>query len=376
MQHNPAQAIPWRAPNPNYVSPKLTPVDPLTWADTPVPERRWIVRNWIPHGAVTMLSGDGGAGKSLLAQQLATCAVAGRQWLEEETLQCHALYIACEDDTNELHRRQAAINQHYQIGYADVADLALLPRVGDDNLLMEFGIDHELGRGYGAATEFYGQVHNLAQDHGAQLIVLDSLHDVFGGNENARPQARQFINLLRGLAIACDGAVVLCAHPSLAGLSSGSGLSGSTAWSNTVRSRVYLTRPNDDHHGEEDERVLRRVKANYSSTGDEIRLCWQDGVFISIDEHGGTVGAINRRTADQVFLELLAATTDAGRHVSDSANSANYAPRLFAKHRDRQGFKVRDFDRAMERLFSDRKIVVEPYGPPSTNSKHIVALEE
>jgi len=39
-------------------------------ADKPVPERQWAVAEWIPSRQVTLLSGDGGIGKSLLAMQL------------------------------------------------------------------------------------------------------------------------------------------------------------------------------------------------------------------------------------------------------------------------------------------------------------------
>lgn len=374
------QSVTWLPANPNYRSSKLTVIDPLAWHKQAPADRHWIVNGWVPFQSVTMLSGDGGIGKSLLAQQLVTCAAAGKDWLGRRTRQCKALYIGCEDDKDEMHRRQVAINTDLGIDMTDVADLALLPRVGDDNLLMEFGVDRDLGRDHGAPTEFWGQLWTLVQDHGAQLIVLDSLYDFFGGNENSRPQARQFINVLHGLAVACDGAVVVCAHPSLSGLSTGSGLSGSTAWNNAVRSRLYLTNPNADGEGvdgegDADERVLRRKKANYSSLKDEIRLRWSEGTFVVVEEPGGMVGSINRRNAETVFMELLEVSARAGRHVSDSPNSGSFAPKVFAKSRGRQGFKMRDLYRAMESLFADHKIKVESYGAPSTNSREIVAVE-
>ena len=52
---------------------------------------------------------------------------------------------------------------------------------------------------------------------------------MLAGNEIDRSQVRQFVGLMRKLAIAANGSVVLLAHPSLAGISSGTGLSGSTA---------------------------------------------------------------------------------------------------------------------------------------------------
>ena len=72
--------------------------------------------------------------------------------------------------------------------------------------------------------------------------------------------------------------ILLLGHPSVAGKASGSGYSGSTAWNNAVRSRMYLTRPEE---GAGDERILTRGKANYASSGDEtaVRLFFADGVL-------------------------------------------------------------------------------------------------
>ncbi len=257
----------WTAANPNYRITKMPTIDPLGLADKPIPARRWMVRDWIPHGAVTLLGGDGGVGKSLLAMQLLTAAAIGKSWLGQETMPCRVLGVFCEDDADELHRRQHDINRHYGIEFGDLENMMWASRVGDDSVLMTFNGDH------GEPTERFQQIHDAAQDFGAQLIVLDSLHDLFGGNENFRPQARAFVNLLRSLARDCDGAVVLNAHPSLSGLSSGSGMSGSTAWNNAVRSRLYLTRPKVEEVDDQ-ERVLSRMKANYSGSGDALRMRW------------------------------------------------------------------------------------------------------
>jgi hypothetical protein len=43
-----------------------------------------------------------------------------------------------------------------------------------------------------------------------------------------RSQVQQFINLTTRLAIVANGALVLITHPSLTGINTGSGLSGST----------------------------------------------------------------------------------------------------------------------------------------------------
>lgn len=368
----------YQPPNPNYRVAKLRAVDPLEWQDQPPPERRWTVDGLVPLENVTLLGGDGGVGKSLVGMQLLTAAATGKGWLGYEVMRCKVLGIFAEDGYDELQRRQVAINRHLDITMTDLGDMSLVSRAGADSLMMRFGGDGYESRDRGEPTEFFQRVHNLATERGAQLVMLDSLHDFFGGNENSRPQARQFISLLRSLAIDIEGAVVVCAHPSLTGLSTGTGMSGSTGWNNSVRSRLYLTRPADDADDLEpdpDKRLLKVMKSNYSRTGDEISLRWREGVFIREDEPSGVFGHMKRRGAERVFLEILDKVTSEGRHVSEGRTSANYAPRVFARRRDREGFKRADFERAMERLFQEGRIRNEEYGRPSERRRRIVTVE-
>ena len=222
----------WRAANPEYRSPELETVDPIRLQGEPIPERRWIVPGWIPHGQTTMLTGDGGVGKSLLAMQLLVSCATGKPWLGQLAMTCKAVGIFCEDDKDELWRRQESINRTYGVEFGDLENLLWVPRAGFDNALMAY----ERYETAGEPTELFQQAHDLTQDFGAQVLVLDALHDFFAGNENSRIHARQFIQLCTSLARDMDGAVVLCAHPSLTGLSSGSGMSGSPPrdWENTL----------------------------------------------------------------------------------------------------------------------------------------------
>jgi hypothetical protein len=67
-------------------------------AGKPVPAREWLVPDLIPHRTVTLLSGDGGTGKSLLALQLAVAAATGGRWVGRETTEGSVLYLSAEDD--------------------------------------------------------------------------------------------------------------------------------------------------------------------------------------------------------------------------------------------------------------------------------------
>jgi len=346
-------------------------VDPITLDGKPVPSRRWLVAEWLPHGEVTLLAGDGGVGKSLLAMQLLTCAATGKDWLGQRTEPCKAIGIFCEDDADELHRRQDAINRHYDVGFADLQNILWCCRKGQENSFMAWqGFDAP-----GEITGLFPQVRAWAKDFGAQLIVFDALHDFFAGDENRRPHARQFIQLLADLASGIDGTVLLTAHPSLSGRAKGTGESGSTAWNNAVRSRLYLTAAKDEESDEAtDWCTLQRKKSNYARPGEEIKVQYRNGVFVPAVVGGGIVGAIGRANCAAVFLQILAKREAQDRPVSDKARAGNYAPKEFAKNPDRQGFGKRDFERAMIALFNDGKIAIENYGRPSDMRQKIVPV--
>ena len=257
-------------------------IDPRAWAGKPVPQREWLVENWIPMLKVTALYGDGGLGKTLLAQQLLTSVAAGREWLGLPVKRLRAFGLLCEDDEDDLHLNQERINRACWLDYKDLGDLRLWPSVGFDNLLMTFdGKDAAKGN----LTTFFGQLLHAIQEFGARFVVLDTAADLFGGNENIRSQVRQFIaNACGRIARKTNGAVLLCAHPSLSGMATGAGSSGSTAWSNTVRSRLYLTpaKAEESQDPDPDLRRLTRKKSNYARAGETLMLRWSDGVMTPV----------------------------------------------------------------------------------------------
>ena len=362
--------------------PAIEVIDPLTLHGVAVPERRWLVEGWIPWRQVTSLYGDGGTGKSLLALQLMTSTVLGRPWLGRAVTPVRALGFFCEDDADELHRRQDAVNRAYKIEFGDLEDMAWISRVGHDNVLMAF--EHD---GRGELTPLYFEILAEAKERGAQLVVIDTAADVFSGNENIKGQARQFISVALGrMAQEIDGVVVLCAHPSLSGLRSGEGTSGNTAWSNTVRSRLYLSRleGDDDAEPDNDARILSRRKANYAGIGDEIRLRWSDGVFevegsSEVSANNDKLAWIERGTAadaaEAAFLACLSLALEQGRRISDSAQAANYGPKLFLQFPAGKTFRRNDLKWAMERLFAAGKIRVQDTGSASKPARQIVPIE-
>jgi RecA-family ATPase len=339
------------------------------FADQPIPVRAWHVEEWIPAENVTLLGGDGGTGKSLTALQLAVATAAGTKWLGRTVRPGKSLFLTAEDDMPEVHRRLADVVAEEGISFADLDDLAIVSLAGDDALLAVPDGRSNIIR----PTALLGSLESLIEKFQPSLVVLDTLADLFGGEENQRAQARQFIAMLRGLAINYRLTMLLLAHPSLAGMASGSGSSGSTGWSNSVRSRLYLERIKGDNGSEDDPdaRVLKTMKANYGPVGSQIKLRWRSGVFVTEQTAATSFSVIAAQAhAERIFLDLVAAYEAEARPVS-ATPSANYAPLIFSKDSRSDGIGKAGLAAAMNRLFNDKRVKTEEYGPPSRRRNRI-----
>jgi RecA-family ATPase len=302
----------------------------------PVPPRRWHVPDLVPAGTVTTLNGDGGTGKSLAALQLAVSTALGRPWLGQQVTPGRALFISAEDDRDEIHRR-----------LADIARAEGVPLLDLDGLTLR------------------------------SLAGKDTLADLFGGNEVNRAQARQFISLLRRLCVDHDTTVILLAHPSLAGMASGSGSSGSTAWNNSVRSRLYLRRVSvENSEPDPDARELEVMKANYGKTGQLLALRWQEGVFVADLR---SLSALDHLAAgakaERVFLKLLRQANENARKVNHTGGNT-YAPKVFSEHPNSEGVSKAGFRRAMESLLAAKTVAIETDGPASRRVSFLTLRRE
>lgn len=338
----------------------------------PVPARHWLVHDLVPSGTVTLLGGDGGTGKSLLALQLAVAVASGGNWLARAVSSGGALFISAEDDKAELHRRLDDVVRAGGLRFEELERLTMRSLAGEDALLAM----QNPKTGVLTASPLFAELDQRIGDERPALVVLDTLADLFPGNENDRAQARQFIGLLRGLAIRHKCAVLLLAHPSLSGLNSGSGTSGSTAWNNSVRSRLYLERiVQEGYEANPDARTLSTKKANYGRTGGEIAMTWRRGVFVADAPETGLDRMAASARAERVFLKLLGAFTEQGRRVNGNGGPT-YAPKMFADNPDSEGVTKRAFKAAMDALYSSGKIRNTTTGPASRQVTYICAGDE
>jgi RecA-family ATPase len=338
-------------------------IDVRGWHGQPVPEREWTVLNRIIRRNVALLSGPGGIGKSILILQLAVAHVLGRDWLGTMPVPGPVIYLNAEDDADELHRRLDAVLAHYGAGFDALGDFHLTALAGQAAVLGEAD-----RHGVVRPTRLFQQLYEHACAIRPVLVALDTAADMFAGDENNRAQVRQFIGLLRMIAVAADCAVLLASHPSVYGMEKGTGTSGSTAWNNSVRTRLYFqpqNKSNGDDADDTDLRELQCMKSNYGPTGEIVRLRWANGVFKPIASPSSLERAAADEKAEEMFLQLFDRLTAQGQTLSHLKTSPNYAPRSFAELRDAKGTAADTFAAAMQRLLDAGRLRVETYGKPS-----------
>ena len=345
--------------------PRLPFIDFSGWDNQPMPDRDWAVLDRIPLRQANLFSGEGGSGKSSVSLHLCCAHVLGRDWLGSLPEPGPAIFIDAEDDPKEIHIRLGSIARHYGVAYRDLKrdGLYLMSFAGQDAVLATVSRNGKI-----EATPLYDQILEAAADIKPKMIGIASTANVFGGKENERSQVQQFVGLMTKLAIAADGAVQLISHPSLTGISSDSGLSGSTAWHNSVRSRIYMkgAKAEDGEAPDDDLRELHFKKNRYGSLADRIVLKYTNGLFLPVPGMASLDRLAHQAKAQQVFLDLLARFNREGRNVSANPGRG-YAPSTFAGEAEAKAAHLnsRDLKDALRQLFQDGKIWNEPYGRAS-----------
>ena len=337
---------------------------PIDWAEigrTPPPPREWAIADWVGMGHVTLQAGRGGVGKTLILQQQLSCASIGKAFLGAIDECLVSLAWCAEDDAHELARRQIAIAGWLNVpigmfkGFLHVYALA-----GVECALMTHQ-GHVL-KPTKRATELWEQIN----DHKARVVGLDNIAHLFAGNENDRYEVTTFVNMLTGMCIAANAAIILNAHP---GKAAESEFSGSTAWENAARGRLYLSRtpPGEDDSNADDAgliRYLSRRKANYSGR-DSKRFVYQDGTLRPDDEpidNSPFIQGLKSKKAHRVVLDGMRKLKEMGIFGNHSSSTPNYLPKILISYALTEGLHVSELERSMRELMKAGEIKVERVG--------------
>lgn len=331
----------------------------INWAElaerTP-PERPWLISHWLSTGA-TLLAGSGGVGKSLLAQTIATALALGVPFVDAIAVPQIVLMWACEDDHDELWRRQVAICSLFGCKLEELQDrLIIEPRLGRDNSLFVpvYGLP--------SWTPLKDELADQVRDYRAGVLILDNIGQTFGCSENDRHAVTVYVNGCGVLA----PATLLLGHPAKA---AGSEFSGSTAWENAVRMRWYLgtTLPDQDADAAEDGdeepdqsvRYLAKRKTNYT-TRDFRKMTCQNGVICIEGQSGPAAGhylaAESRAGAERWILQGIADLGKINMHGSAAPSSREFLPKKLIAMKLAGPYTLKELRDAMNRMLLAQRI--------------------
>jgi hypothetical protein len=304
------------APAEEQQAPRFSDAGGLDWNDLlrrEVPARRWFIEGWLSadEGYTVLFSGRGGTGKSSLILDLLYSLATGTPFLGMPVLRgAKSLYVSCEDSAEELTRRVQA--RHLDASVPDNV-IRIWPRSGFDNFLCTPD-----KRGLLQSTTFMNELKSRGREFfgtDGGVLVLDTLSDVFSGNENDRGQVSQFVKLhLNRLGQELGVTIIVLAHPAKGVSSTGQGSSGSTAWEGAFRCRWELNYQKADRVDGLLELVL--AKSNAAKAGKFITLANAGGIFRVVD------AAAADETVKDLLLDMIDEAYQEGKPYGRTSRSA------------------------------------------------------
>jgi RecA-family ATPase len=201
----------------------------------------FIINPFVPRGFVTLLGGHGEIGKSLLGLILGAHVATGQSWAGLQVSQGKVLYLSMEDAGDIAVFRLQLIAEAYCLDPAAlIANLTIIDASDAGPLAQEVNVG---GIKSLLTTGIAEEVNKLVPAY--DLIIIDNASDAFDGDENSRRQVRTFIKSLARWVKGHQGAVMLLVHidkQAARNGAQGNTYSGSTAWHNSARSRLALTK--------------------------------------------------------------------------------------------------------------------------------------
>lgn len=286
------------------------PVHDLMGASLTPP--RFVIDPLVPRRYVTLLGGHGGLGKSMLGLVLAAHVACGRGWGPVSVEQAPVVFVSLEDEASIVRYRLRRIIEAYELPPAEV--LANLQLYDGTQVAAEIMVESDGTFGALMETPMMGEVERAVA--GAGMVVVDNASDAFGGSENNRRQVRGFLRRLSQVAKVNDAGLILLAHIDKAAAKhggSGNNYSGSTAWHNSVRSRLALV------EAEGGGLELRQEKLNLGKKADPIVLqCVDHGVLVpgQLPQGGqSSATAIVAASDAEEVLQVLRVASEAGIDV-------------------------------------------------------------
>lgn len=344
----------------------LVPVADLVHRQPPPPEFAW--QGLVPIGVATLASAHGGVGKSTVFLMLGIASLQGLPLFGHGTRRTNVCYYSGEDSADTLRHRLHGLCRHMRVDPASLEGrLHVLDATAYDPRLYA-----EVRHREGELTAAFDALREYVKAHDIGLVILDNASDVFDANEIDRARVRAFMRALNVLAREAQAGVVLLSHVDKGTargerIGGAEGYSGSTAWHNSARSRLFMSRTADGGI------TIEHQKCNLGPLSPPIALTWPAGGWPTLEAPpSGIVAYIGQEARTKCLLQLIADANDHGGTISTAESgpscltSTHRASALYPRHAkraeifeclrtaERQGLIKRERYRKPDRHYGER----------------------
>lgn len=164
------------------------------------PQKEFILEPFIPDISFILFDGLGELGKSILAMQLSLCIAAGKPFLGMLTEPQKVFYLSAEDSEISIKRRLKLLTRGLKIKPEEIDRNFLWTSVLSRNFQCStYRLLEKNLRGI-QKTAFHDWLKSIIEIAQPKLIVLDSLSNFYGLDENATEHASIYVETLKFLA--------------------------------------------------------------------------------------------------------------------------------------------------------------------------------
>jgi hypothetical protein len=352
-----------------FVAPEL-----LDWAELAQREPEppvFLAAPLFPEGEATLLSGHGGVHKSRLCKQFAVSCGLGIDFFGLPIRQRKVAYFSFEDNEKTLHRNFAAICKVHGRSLLDLKGRNyVFDGTRSDSVIFSDQIPQYL-------TGLYLWVKSRVADTGAEVVIIDGIADVYAANESDRAQVKAFVRAMLKL-IPLTGAVILIGHvnrDTARNPETSEGYSGSTAWHNAVRSRIYMRAVNSNSQA--DGFLIELRKNQFASSEFTLRVNFDAPADVLVPDDRPLPGTAEPEESDlDVLVEIIRAADERGDPVPAASTGQRTTfhvmsvqqsfPAVFAAQKAPKSFR-----QAIEKLRASKRIRVRDDKGPSRHKREV-----
>ena len=227
-------------------------------------DEKFILEPFIPSKSIVLLDGIGGLGKSFFAIELAFALSIGESFLLKEIKpkqDTAILYLTAEDSPDDFKDRLLEIKKAYQ--YKGKADKFYWVSSLSSKFPLKISTFFTKEYSKIVKTEMADYLEFLIRESRARLVVIDSLINWYGLNENSSDDAVYFYNFLKYLIRKYNLSFLILHHQSKGGLlkdaSKEDKFRGSGVFREQARARIVMRQLNSKEENQFDN--PKKVKA-------------------------------------------------------------------------------------------------------------------